>query len=74
MGRYGYQDMPEGWSDVRFTMVDARCVDCKRMFKAGIEETSIAYKEGEYAGPVAHCGCTEMEDRRVDLREELRAE
>lgn len=65
MSRYGYLDMPDGWSDVSDERAMVPCVECGRRFEADVESTWI--KDGR---TVAYCGCGELADYRAEMREE----
>lgn len=65
MGRYGYLDMPEGWSDVSNERATVPCVECGCRFEADVEQTWI-----ENGRVVAYCGCGELSDYHAEMREE----
>lgn len=57
MSRYGYLDMPEGYSDVSTERVTATCCDCGKDVMIDRESCWL-----EYGILMAHCGCTEIGD------------
>lgn len=57
MRRYGYLDMPEGWSDVDSSRVLAQCVDCGCVAEVDAEATWLDDGERYTA-----CGCAGLWD------------
>ncbi len=57
MSRYGYLDMPEGYSDVSLEQVTATCSDCGRQITTDQE---MCWPE--HGNLLTHCGCTETDD------------
>lgn len=57
MSRYGYADMPEGYSDVSMERVVAICCDCGQDVTVDGEGCWL-----EYGILMTHCGCTEIDD------------
>lgn len=61
MKRYGYFDMPDGYSDVCNYDTGAVCVDCGQEFVTWRENVWLNVQNMLYQG---HCGCTETEKPR----------
>lgn len=57
MARYGYQDMPNGYTDIGMHRVTATCADCGAGLSAGRE---ACWLEGGQM--MTYCGCTELLD------------
>jgi len=55
MTRYGYQDMPEEYSDISHWVVEARCYTCGRI--TGAIQEDCWKEQGKL---VCDCGCSEL--------------
>jgi predicted amidophosphoribosyltransferase len=55
MTRYGYQDMPDNYTDIGTHRVAAICVDCGAGLNPIREECWL-----ENGRLMTHCGCTEL--------------